>query len=74
MSKFEIDDTVITKEVPHLKQYHGQVGSVINVFSERPTGKHFEQFPEGVVYVVEFENGEAIDIHEFDLELAEKIS
>ncbi|OBP17060.1 hypothetical protein A5320_21495 [Rheinheimera sp. SA_1] len=69
MSKFKIDDTVKTKNVTHLQHFHGQIGSVINVFVDRPAGKHFEQFPEGVVYAVEFENGEAIDIHESDLDL-----
>lgn len=69
MSKFKIDDTVRTKNVIHLQHFYGQTGSVINVFIDRPAGKHFEQFPEGVVYSVEFESGEAIDIHESDLDL-----
>ncbi|MCP3865704.1 hypothetical protein [Marisediminitalea sp.] len=67
MGKFKIDDTVKTKNLPHLKLYCGQIGSVINVFSKRPEGKHFEQFPVGTIYAVEFENGDAIDIHENDL-------
>ena len=45
MTKFNIDDTVMTLNVPHLDLYYGQVGSIIGVFSERLPGKHFEQFP-----------------------------
>lgn len=71
MSKFNIDDTVKVKNFAHLEQYYGQIGSIINVFAERPAGSYFEQFPEGIVYAVEFENGEAIDVHEFDLVLAD---
>lgn len=31
-------------------------------------GSHFVQFPTGTVYLVEFENGDALDIHESMLE------
>ena len=31
---------------------------------EMRLGTHFEQFPAGTVYLVEFEDGEATDIHE----------
>lgn len=33
-------------------------------------GEHFQQFPPGIVYSVEFEGGDAIDIHESMLEAA----
>jgi hypothetical protein len=32
-------------------------------------GTHFEPFPEGVIYLVEFENGEARDVHGSWLEI-----
>lgn len=67
MCKFRINDTVLVKNVAHLERYFGQVGSIINIFLERPAGRHFDQFPDGVVYAVDFENGEAIDVHESDL-------
>lgn len=73
MSKFHIDDTVAVKNVTHLEQYFGQAGSIINIFLKRPPGKHFEQFPDGIVYAIEFESGEAIDVHESDLMFANYI-
>lgn len=71
MNKFSIDDTVVVRNVAHLEQYSGQVGSIINIFLDRPSGKHFQQFPDGIVYAVEFESGEAIDVHESDLMFAD---
>lgn len=42
---------------------------VIGITTEQEKrGKHFEQFPAGTVYLVEFEGGDAITIHESMLE------
>jgi hypothetical protein len=41
---------------------------VIGVFPKRPSGSHFDSFPEGAVYAIEFDDGEAIDIPESLLE------
>ncbi len=34
------------------------------MFLERPAGSYFERFPEGVIYTIEFEDGQAVDVHE----------
>lgn len=42
----------------------GAKASVIGITpSEERRGAHFDQFPDGVVYLVEFEDGEALDVH-----------
>jgi len=51
----------------------GQQASIIAIFSSddpiRRT-EYFRQFPAGIVYSVEFEDGEAMDIHEAMLQLS----
>lgn len=69
MSKYTYDDKVkIMKNAPP-ELRPGSIAWIIAVFEEnqRP-GSAFDRFPPGVVYTVEFENGEAIDIHESELE------
>lgn len=41
---------------------------VIGVFPKMPSGSHFDSFPGGAVYAIEFDDGEAIDIPESLLE------
>ncbi|MFC4701493.1 hypothetical protein ACFO4O_15110 [Glaciecola siphonariae] len=67
MAKFNINDTVLVKESVETNAYVGQKGSIINVFETRPSGKYFEKFPAGVIYMIEFENGDALDVHESEL-------
>lgn len=61
---FNYDDMVrVTKDAEaHLRP--GSCASVIGVFLERPAGSYFERFPEGVIYTIEFEDGQAVDVHE----------
>ena len=70
MNKFTFDETVrVKKDAPNpLRQ--GQKASVIMVFLPQDrVGSYFEQFPPGVVYSVEYEDGESADVHEFFLEI-----
>jgi hypothetical protein len=47
----------------------GQKAWVIGITTEHErSGSHFDQFAAGTVYLVEFEGGEALDIHESMLE------
>lgn len=64
------DDTVMVKPDAAERFRPGATGSVIGITSpEERRGTHFEQFPEGVVYLVEFEDGEALDVHASWLEI-----
>jgi hypothetical protein len=69
MNKFSFDDTVrIRKGAPNpLRQ--GEIASVVMVFLPQDRrGSYFDKFPPGVVYSVEYESGESVDVHEDFLE------
>lgn len=73
MALFTFDDTVRVKESAPLSKRHGACASVIMVFEDNErSGSYFEQFPPGVVYSIEFEDGEAEDVHETHLEIVSK--
>jgi hypothetical protein len=67
VAKFAYDDIVKIKSSADLKYRPGEKGWVVAVIEDR---NHFplRQFPPGVVYSVEFENGDALDVFEDDLE------
>ena len=69
MSRFTFDDTVRVKgEAPHHFR-PGERASVTMVFLPADRhGAYFEQFPPGIVYSVEFEDGNSVDVHEDWLE------
>ncbi len=71
MAKFTYNDIVKAKPTAGVKARPGERAWIVAVLEDR---LHFslKQFPAGVVYSVEFEDGEAIDVHEDDLELVEK--
>ncbi len=68
MAKFDYSDVVRVIADADEKFRPTAIAWVIGVFPEKPSGKHFESFPYGAVYAVEFEDGEAIDISEALLE------
>lgn len=70
MAKFTYDDIVIIRKNADPSMRPGSKAWVIGVFQDR-TANRFEWLPEGVVYSVEFEDGEAIDVHETALSLFE---
>lgn len=63
MSKFKYDDIVVVKGDAPEEYRPGEKAWVVGVL-ENPVGKYFDKFPEGVVYSVEFEEGDFCDIHE----------
>ena len=71
MAKFTYNDIVKAKHTADQTARPGQRAWIIGVLENRT---HFplKQFPPGVVYTVEFEGGEAVNVHEDDLELVEK--
>lgn len=73
MTKFTYDDIVRVSLHAPCQDRRGQRGWVIAVKTEdKRKGEYFEQFPAGTIYLIEFEDGEAIDVHEADLELEEE--
>jgi hypothetical protein len=68
MAKFDYDDMVRVAASADKKYRPGEIASVIGVFETRPAGSHFSQFSKGTVYTIEYEDGDALDIHEQDLE------
>ena len=71
MAKFTYSDDVRVKAEAPAPLRAGAVGSVIAVFETRPEGSHFAEFPQGVVYSIEYADGAATDVHEDHLEPAE---
>ena len=69
MGKFTYDDIVIVRDSALAEQRPGARAWVIAVFDGRKSrpGKHFDNFPEGVVYTVEFDDGATAEVHEDDL-------
>ncbi len=68
MAKFDYSDVVRVVADADEEFRPSAIAWVIGVFQERPSGEHFASFPDGTVYAVEFEDGEAIDIPETMLE------
>ena len=70
MSKFNYDDIVQVTVDSGIQPALSRKAWVVGIF-EKSLGSHFDQFPPGVVYSVEFENGSATDVHEDNLEIWE---
>ena len=70
MNKFAFDDTVRVKEDAPNSLRRGQKASVTMVFlPDDRSGSYFNRFSPGVLYSVEYEDGESADIHEDFLEI-----
>jgi len=66
---FTYGDIVLVKSEAPAEMRPGQKAWVIGITTEHEkSGSHFGQFPAGTVYLIEFEGGEALDIHESMLE------
>lgn len=61
--KFTYDDIVVVGNTAPKEFRPGEKAWVVGVFSDRSKDK-FSWLPPGVVYLVEFEDGEAIDVNE----------
>jgi hypothetical protein len=73
MNKFNYDEIIRIKKAAPISLRPGQRAWVVGVFLPQDQGgrPYYDQFPAGTVYTVEFENGDAIDIHEDFLEFHE---
>lgn len=68
MNKYTYDDLVRVKRDAPSAYRPGALASVIGVFKDRPEGAHFQHFPPGAIYAIEYFDGASIDIHEDHLE------
>lgn len=71
-TKFTYDDTVKVVSNAFKALRPGTTAWIVGVFDERP-GSYFERFPTGTVYSIVFEDGSSLEIHESDLESADKV-
>ena len=68
MPKFDYDNVVRVVNYADQRYRPGAIAWVVGVFAKKPVGSYFDNFPEGVVYSIEFEDGEYVDIPEMFLE------
>lgn len=69
MNKFNYDDVVRVRSDAHREFRPGERAWVAGVTTEdRRIGSHYEQFPLGTIYTIEFEDGDSLDIHEDSIE------
>ena len=74
MNKFTFDDTVRVKENAPSPLRRGQKASVTMVFLPQDrNGSYFDQFPPGVLYSIEYEDGVSSDVHEDFLEIHDQL-
>ena len=73
-TKFTYNDVVIIKANHTGHATDSTSAWIVGVFEKRPAGDHFKKFPAGVVYSVEFEDGNTTEVHESDLEFSDLIS
>lgn len=69
MLMFTYGDIVLVKTDAPAEMRPGQTASVVGINTEHEMSRSpFDQFLPGTVYLVEFADGEALDIHEGMLE------
>jgi hypothetical protein len=69
MPRFRYDDIVILRDTARVVERRGEKAWIIAVVADRERWPH-RDVPPGVVYLVEFEGGEAFNVHEDDVERA----
>lgn len=68
MSLYKYDDRVRVIESADAHLRPGSDAWVVGIFEKRPSGSYFADFPDGVIYTIEYEDGQAADVHEAQLE------
>ena len=66
-ARFDYNDRVRVRKATTDLSRLGAVAWIVGVFSER-IGPYFEQFPDGPVYTIEYEDGSSHEVAEGDLE------
>jgi len=71
MNKFNYDDIVRVRSDAQQKFRPGERAWIVGVIAQdKRIGSHYEQFPPGTIYTIEFEDGDSIDIQEEAIEPA----
>jgi len=70
MTKFTWGDLVQVIEGASAALRPGSFASIVGVSEDRQ-GAYFDRFPPGVIYTIEYGDGESVDIHEDELRLIE---
>jgi hypothetical protein len=69
MTQFTYDDIVVLRDTARAVERRGEKVWIIAVLEDRVRWP-LEHFRPGVVYTLEFEGGEAIEVHEDEVERA----
>lgn len=68
MSNFTYDDIVRVSATSGGKAAPARRAWIVGVFeTDKELGPYWKEFPPGVVYTVEFEDGSSTEVHENDL-------
>jgi hypothetical protein len=70
MARFTYDDIVVLRDTARVAERRGERAWVVAVLEDRVRFP-LSQFPPGVIYSVEFEGGDAIQVHEDEIERAQ---
>jgi hypothetical protein len=69
LNEFTFDDTVRIKHDAPSPLRQGEQAWVIMVYLPQDRkGSYFDRFPPGVIYSIEYEDGESVEVHESFLE------
>jgi hypothetical protein len=71
VAKFDYNDTVQVVADAPADLRPGSHASVVGIEEEPRQGSYYERFPPGTVYLIEFEGGDAVSIHESMLQPAQ---
>jgi hypothetical protein len=71
MPLFNYDDRVRVSVNADVSIRPGAEAWVVGVLGERPDSPYFASFPLGVIYTIEYADGESVDVHESSLEAME---
>lgn len=73
MTKFTYNDIVTAVEGSELELRPGEKGWICGVYEKAERAKRFiDKYGSGAVYLMEFEDGEAVQAHESQLKLIDK--
>ncbi|MFT3777051.1 MAG: hypothetical protein QM772_02030 [Ottowia sp.] len=70
-SKFYYDDIVRVSKSAPLELRPGAIAWVVGIFFDR-IGDYIKKFPEGIVYTIEYDDGNSNEIHEDYLDAYDK--
>ena len=67
-SQFTYNDVVRVAPWARAEARPGARAWIVGVFAPPRVGDFFARFPDGVVYSIEFEDGNSLEVHETDLQ------